>query len=107
MRRTLAVATALLVAGCGGATTKDGTTAPGVPDFLPALPSTARTLDADVLAADSLHPDELAHVLEQAGFVIGSEREFAGRSKTFEHVVVRRLRFGSAAGAERYLAWIR
>lgn len=71
------------------------------------LDSRERTLDAATLADDSYEPEELARVLEEGGYVIGSEREFSGKSRTFEHVVARTLRFEHATGAEHYLDWFR
>lgn len=74
---------------------------------LPELDSHARTLDANALADDSLDPEALGDVLVEAGYVTGSEREFSGKSRTFDHVVARTLVFESAAGAEKYLGWLR
>jgi hypothetical protein len=101
----IALALTLAVA-CGG-----GTDAAEPPPTLPAeavpgLVSRTRTLDATALAADSFAPDDLERVLEQAGYVGGSEREFTGRTETFDRVVARALRFASPEGADTYLAWL-
>lgn len=105
MRAVLAGLALLALAGCGGAAAERGSRP--VPDVLPGLASSQRTLDEQALAKDSYRPNELARVLEQAEYESGAEREFAGHSRTFEHVVARRLRFASPAGADRYLGWIR
>ena len=73
---------------------------------LPELTSSARTLDTDALAADALEPESLAALLEESGFESGREREFSGKTSTFDRVVARALRFRSAEGAEAYLAWL-
>ncbi len=97
-----------LVAGaaaCGGKSDADS---PATLDAsaLPGLESRSRTLDTGTLAQDSFGPTELAELLEDAGYVSGSEREFYGRTDTFDHVVARALRFASAEGAEAYLGWL-
>lgn len=59
-----------------------------------------------MLAGDAYEPGALEALLTEAGFARGSEREFSGKSTTFDHVVARALLFGSAAGAEAYLGWL-
>jgi hypothetical protein len=101
------LALAVLLAGCGAGEE----TAPGLrtlpPEALPELTSRTRSLDAEALAADALDPAALADVLDKAGFETGREREFSGKTKTFDHVVARALRFASPDGAEAYLDWLR
>lgn len=46
-------------------------------------------------------------MLSDAGFVVGSEREFFGHTDTFAHVVARTLVFASPDGAGRFLDWLR
>lgn len=112
MRLGSAIAAALLllvVPGCGSG---EEQAAPPPPASLPssALPdldSRARALGAAALAADSLDPDALAELLDDAGFVAGSEREFSGKTRTFDHVVARSLLFEDARGADAYLGWLR
>ena len=103
----VALILAVLVAGCGGASESapdpPTTLAPGV---LPELNEQARTLDAALLAADSFEPDALAVLLEESDYVVGSEREFFGRGKIFDHVVARTLRFADPKGAAAYLEWV-
>ena len=74
---------------------------------LPELSSERRELDRDALAEDALAPRRLSGLLDDAGYVGGVEREFFGHGETFDRVVARGLRFGSAEGADRYLGWIR
>ena len=74
---------------------------------LPELDSRARSLSAEALAADSYEPKALADLLDDARFVSGSEREFSGKTRTFDHVIARTLVFEDAAGAETYLSWLR
>jgi hypothetical protein len=95
------------VAACGSEQEQTAPSPPTLPaTALPELDSRARALDADALAEDALEPDELKALLDDAGFLTGSEREFSGRTKTFDHVVARSLRFESADGADEYLRWL-
>jgi hypothetical protein len=72
---------------------------------LPKLDSRARALSASTLAEDSLAP-ELEKALEDWDYLTGLEREFSGKTTTFDHVVARTLLFESADGAKAYLAWL-
>jgi hypothetical protein len=95
----------IALAGCGaGEETGPPPTLP--PDALPDLAASARPLDAQALAADALDQQALASLLDEAGFLAGMEREFSGKTKTFDHVVARSLRFRDADGAEAYLGWL-
>jgi hypothetical protein len=115
MRRLAPILLATVALAACGSDKEEAGTAPapgGAPATLPAaalpeLDSRARTLDAKALADDSLDPEALGDVLAEAGYVTGSEREFSGKSPTFDHVVARTLVFESAKGAEAYLAWLR
>jgi hypothetical protein len=109
MRALLVTAALCLAAVACGAHEEAAThAAPGTlpPSALPELTSSARTLDTEALAADALEPESLAALLEESGFESGREREFSGKTNTFDHVVARALRFRSAEGAEAYLAWL-
>jgi len=99
---------ALAAAGCGSGE-ESAAPAPATlsGSALQELDSRQRTLDAETLAEDSYGPEALARVLAEGGYTIGSEREFSGKSRTFDHVVARTLHFESAAGAESYLDWLR
>lgn len=98
----------LAAAGCGA---EERVAAPAAPATLPAsalpdLDSTVRNLDTLALAEDAFEPDELAALLEDAGYVAGREREFSGKTTTFDHVIARALVFADADGADAYLAWV-
>ncbi len=58
------------------------------------------------MAADAAVP-ELGALLRDSGYITGSEREFFGRTATFNHVVARVLLFESPQGASRFLGWLR
>ena len=74
---------------------------------LPQLDSRARTLAAGDVAFDALEPDSLQQLLAASGYLTGSEREFSGKTKTFDHVVARTLVFETSEGAVAYLDWLR
>lgn len=74
---------------------------------LPELDSSSRTLDADTVAFDALEPAALEALLAESGFRTGSEREFSGKTTTFDHVVARTLVFETPEGALAYLEWLR
>jgi hypothetical protein len=103
-----AVLLLLAAAACGA----EEAASPAAPTTLPAaalpeLDSRARTLDAASLADDAFEPDALAALLSEGGYVTGREREFSGKTATFDHVVARTLVFESRDGAEAYLGWVR
>ena len=114
MKRVALVLLAALVltaCGSGGEKTRTASSSDKAPATLPAsalpdLDTRARALDSEALADDSLDPDALGKVLAEAGYVTGSEREFSGKSRTFDHVVARTLVFESVAGADAYLDWL-
>lgn len=74
---------------------------------LPALQSRSRPLTVAALASETVNHAGLRLVLAQGGYRAGSEREFYGRTASFNHVTARVLRFDDAAGASRYLSWVR
>jgi len=103
-----AVLLLLAAAACGA----EETATPAAPatlaaGALPELDSRARTLDEAALAAEAFEPDALAALLSEGGYVTGREREFSGKTTTFDHVVARTLVFESPGGADAYLGWIR
>ncbi len=109
MRLVLAgVLVVLVAAACGS-----GEAAPPAPPptlsarALPELDSRARTLDAVALAEESLDPTALEGLLGDLGYVSGREREFTGKTTTFDRVVARTLVFSSGNGADAYLGWLR
>jgi hypothetical protein len=108
VRRALVLLLLLVAAvACGSEQEQTAAAPPTLPaTALPELDSRARALDTNVLAEDALDAEELTTVLDDAGFLSGTEREFSGRTKTFDHVVARSLRFESAEGADAYLHWL-
>ena len=99
---------AVLVAGCGGGSkAAESAPLPTLPaSALPELNAAARVLGTAALAADSFDPKGVAKLLEDEGYLAGSEREFAGRGQTFDHVVARTLRFAGEQGAQGYATWV-
>lgn len=74
---------------------------------LPELDSTARKLDVAAVAFDAFDMASLEALLAEAGYETGSEREFSGKTKTFDRVVARTLVFETEDGALAYLDWLR
>jgi len=106
--RLLALLVVVLAAAACGSDESE-TTAP--PPTLPAaalrdLASSVRTLDTAALAADAFEQGELEGILTAGGFTTGSEREYSGKTETFDHVVARTLVFEDVAGASAYLDWL-
>jgi len=104
-----AVLLLLAAAACGAEQAAPPAAAPAtLPAVaLPELDSRSRSLDAAALADDAFEPDALAALLSEGGFVAGREREFSGKTATFDHVVARTLVFESPSGADAYLGWVR
>jgi hypothetical protein len=105
----LALLVLAVAAGCGAgeenaATTPRPATLPA--SALPDLEQRGRALGLEALAADSLEPAPLRQLLEDSGYVTGSEREFSGKTKTFDHVIARTLVFEDMNGADAYLGWL-
>ena len=73
---------------------------------LPGRPSKVVELDAAGLAADSIDTASLQTLLEDAGFVAGTERRFSDTANGRRRVTARVLSFATAQGAERYLSWL-
>ena len=109
------LALALTLAGCGesaekraaapgGSRAADGWTSyvplSDVSKELRALEARTRKLDLSALADDALDREELERLLRDSKYVGGSENEYAGRSRTFSHVVARALVFEHAVGAD-------
>jgi hypothetical protein len=105
----VAVLVLALATGCG-AQEESAPATPG-PRTLPAsalpdLEQRARALGLEALAADSLKPEPLRELLAESGYVTGSEREFSGKTPTFDHVIARTLLFENMKGADAYLGWL-
>ena len=115
------LALALALSGCGESAEKQAA-APGenragdgwtnyvplsdVSKELRTLEARTRKLDLSALADDALDREGLEQLLRESKYVIGSENEYAGRSRTFSHVVARVLVFEHAPGARAYLDWL-
>jgi hypothetical protein len=98
-----------LTTGCG-ADEESAPTTPAPPTLpasaLPDLEHRGRALGLEALAADSLEPAPLRQLLQDSGYVTGSEREFSGKTATFDHVIARTLVFEDMNGADDYLGWL-
>ncbi len=107
MKRVAALALVLLLCDCGHQTAVESRPPPTLPaSALPGLNSRTRSLDAAAIAVD-VGWAALKGVLQNAGYIAGSEREFFGRTQTFTHVVARVLLFRDPSGAMTLLAWLR
>jgi hypothetical protein len=97
-----------LVAACGSEQTPSPPAPPATlpAAALPQLEARERVLDRETLAEDAFEPQQLASVLEDAGYLVGREREFSGKSPTFDHVIARTLLFEDREGADAYLSWM-
>ncbi|HEX6399373.1 MAG TPA: hypothetical protein VF108_02755 [Actinomycetota bacterium] len=94
----------LAIIACGGPTPAP----PALPpDALPGMQSELSDVTVDVLARDALEPAGLASLLEEAGYVSGRERTYAGPGANFSLAVTRVLVFDSPTGAAAYLDWLR
>ena len=109
MRLVLATAAVgVLLAGCGSEEASPPAAPRTLPaSALPALDARERVLDEEALAEEAFQPGELASLLEDSGYLTGREREFSGKSRTFDHVVARTLLFEDEGGADDYLGWMR
>jgi hypothetical protein len=115
MRRAIVVlagflSVGLAAAGCGGGEpdARGESPAPTAgPPLVAGLERATRVVDLDTVAADALEPRALARLLDEAGYEIGLEDEYSGRTKLYAHVIARRLEFERTEGAARYVAWLR
>jgi len=103
----LALAVVLAATACGSGDDPPAAPATLGAAALPELDSRARTLDAAAVAFDALEPASLEELLTDSGYRTGSEREFFGKTDTFDHVVARTLVFEMPEGALAYLGWLR
>jgi len=121
----LAVALAVALAACAGGGSgapsrqsplPDLPPSPAIPATIPAaipasvLPDMTSVVvepDAETIAEEAVHIDDLAAVLDDAGFVSASQRSFQGGSGAFSRVFVRTLVFESTEGVDAFLGWFR
>lgn len=102
MIRAAVALTALALAACGGTALPDALP----PSALPGMSVTERSLGPGELAQDAIAVEPARETLTALGLVGGLEREFAGHTAQFDHVVSRTLRFHDASGAVAYLGWL-
>ena len=105
------VAVVVILSACASAPATDGPlTAGPTPPLLPAsalprMTSDTTAVDADHLANEVTHPDDLRSVLDGAGFVRAAQRSFGGGSGAFSRVVARGLVFEAEEGAAAFVRW--
>jgi hypothetical protein len=106
VRRTViaAASSALLAAAsCGSQTVS----APPIPArALPGNASDTVALDVQAVATDATQIRGLETLLTDAGFTGGSQRLFSTVTGGRKRMLARVLEFESAAGADRYVAWL-
>ena len=83
-----------------------GALEPIPPAALPGRPAAPVTLDAVTVAMDAAEVSELESLLLDAGFVVGTQRQFSRTGAGRRRIVARVLAFETAEGADRYLAWL-
>ena len=76
-------------------------------ELAPGLESRVGDVELADLVEASPDTADVEQLLEDAGFVGGRERVFAGGAGPVRTIVARVLRFGSPDGADAYLAWVR
>jgi hypothetical protein len=112
---TLLVAT-LLGSGCASEeprSTSSGTTGPAhvlepiPPSALPGNSADPTDLDAASIASDAVHVAALEALLDEAGFVGGTQRQFSRVRGGRRRILARVLSFETPQGASAYVAWLR
>src|SRR5262245_30861794 len=74
---------------------------------LPGRAAAPVTLDAGTLALDAVDVTSLETLLDEAGFVAGTQRQFSRTRAGRRRIVARVLTFETRQGAEQYLKWLR
>jgi hypothetical protein len=107
--------TALIVAACGsepsvsepaGATDALGVLEPIPATALPGAPADPVELDAAAISVDAVDVAGLATLLDEAGFVGGTQRQFSRARSGRRRILARVLSFETPLGAARYLGWL-
>jgi hypothetical protein len=107
--------TTLVVAACGseppvsdpaGATDALGVLEPIPATALPGAPADPVELDADAISVGAVDVAGLASLLDDAGFVGGTERLFSRALPGRRRTLARALVFETARGARLYLRWL-
>jgi hypothetical protein len=105
----------LLTSACGSdPPTSSPTPSSGPAEFVEAIPATALPgaptdpvdLDAATIAVDAVDAAGLESLLNQAGFVGGTQRQFSRVRAGRRRIMARVLSFQTSEGAARYLAWL-
>jgi hypothetical protein len=108
--------TALIVASCGSeppssepaeATSPVSVLEPIPATALPGAPADPVSLDAAAIAVDAVDVAGLEVLLDEAGFVGGTQRQFSRARSGRRRIMARVLRFETSEGAARYLEWLR
>jgi hypothetical protein len=83
-----------------------GSPPPLLPDSaLSRMTSETTSVDADDIANEVAHPDEMRALLADAGFMWAAQRSFGGGTGAFSRVLARGLTFDDEAGAAAFVAW--
>jgi len=107
--------TTLVVAACGseppvsepaGATGALGALEPIPATALPGAPADPVELDAAAISVDAVDIAGLATLLDDAGFVGGTQRQFSRARSGRRLILARVLSFETPRGAARYLEWL-
>ncbi|MGZ5294484.1 MAG: hypothetical protein ACXWH5_10900 [Actinomycetota bacterium] len=69
------------------------------------MTSDVTSVDADHLANEVTHPDDLRTLLDDAGLVRAAQRSFGGGRGAFSRVVARGLVFETEEGAAAFVSW--
>lgn len=105
----------LLTSACGSnPPTSLPTPSSGPAEFVEAIPATALPgapadpvdLDAAAIAVDAVDAAGLESLLNQAGFVGGTQRQFSRARNGRRRILARVLSFETPRGAARYLEWL-
>jgi hypothetical protein len=108
--------TGLLVSACASEQpTSPPSRTTGPAHVLDAIPSTALPgnpadpidLDAATIASDAVDVSALETLLDQAGFVQGTQRQFSRMHGGRRRILARVLAFETREGAALYVAWLR
>lgn len=73
---------------------------------LPGRAAAPVALDARTLALDAVDVSSLETLLQDAGFVAGTQRQFSRTGAGRRRIVARVLTFETRDGAEQYLTWL-
>ena len=74
---------------------------------LPGAPADPVNLDAATISVDAIDAADLESLLDDAGFVGGTQRQFSRVRRGRRRILVRVLAFSDTEGADTYLSWLR